>query len=314
MSKFSIIYYLKFGIFIYIMCILIVLCLTEEVGGLMARFSEKEITETLSKIRLAYEDGAAKYGAGFYNLEAFNERYRLTLNSKSDVAIFLMAEFQALGDIKSKISSMAKSKETIEKKKQENYDRSFTKKVDDMISDFYDAVTKYPKKFLHEDCDDEISHIYGGLEELYCCFTVVKFYALFRGCDYAVESSFKDIDNRFQQFVSDHTTSKCPQVYSDYIFDLDKHKNTGRAEQFILKEVGFFLHSFLSKLEKLRDIAVRSSSTEKIDFHRDFPNLNERVYKFFIGKSFEEVYYATVLYARAMVTDFRLQSFKKNED
>lgn len=280
----------------------------------MARLSEKEITETLSKIRLTYEEGAAKYGAGFYNLEAFNDRYRLALNNKSDVSTFLMAEYQALGDIKSKIASLSKSKEMIEKKKQESYDRSFTKKVDDMMSDFYDAMTKYPKKFLHEECDEEISHIYGGFEELYSCFSVVKFYALFRGCDYAVESSFKDIDNRFQQFVSVHTASKYPQVYSDYIFDLDKNKNTGRAEQFILKEAGFFLHSFLSKLEKLRDIAVRSSSTEKLDFHRDFPNLNERVHKFFIGKSFEEIYYATVLYARAMVNDFRLQSFKKNED
>lgn len=279
----------------------------------MPSMSEKEITATLLKIRKEYEDGAAKYNSNAYNIEAFNERYRAALVNKQNLTAFLLAETRVLEDIK--VTLMEIENEKRKKKEEEELasQNSFMNKVDAMIERFQSAVSKYPSKPLHEKAEDEISHLYGALEELYNCFSVVKSFCTNKSGDYVVETVFKDFDTRFQPFVIQAGSAKCPHIYADYVFSLKTGENTSRAEQYILKEAGFFLHSFIDKFTSIRTIALKVSADNEIILPNFLHVEAPRVYKFFTGKSKEDIYDATIAYAQAIITDFRLQSFKKND-
>ena len=108
--------------------------------------------------------------------------------------------------------------------------------------------------------------------------------------------------------------SKIPQIFSDYVFALDKSEGIARSEQFILKESGFFLHSFIEKMDNIKTIALKKSFDNKVILPESLSVQSPRVFSFFKGKNKEEIYNATLTYASAMINDFRLQSFKKNEN
>lgn len=279
----------------------------------MAGLSEKEINSTLAKIRKDYDEGAEKYGNRIYNLMAFNDRYREALKTRQDLSNFLLAEIRVLEDIKASLIERDLQKQKQKQADEEAKQNSFMNKVDDIIERFQSAIEKYPRKFLNEKSDDELMHLYGAFDELYNCFSVIRSFCCGKGGDYVVETAIKDYENRFQQFVIPIGEIRIPQIFADYVFGLKKGENTSRAEQFILKESGFFLHSLVEKLESIRTIALKVGVDSEIILPEYLHSESPRVYKFFTGKSREEIYDATIAYAKAMIVDFRLQSFKKDE-
>ncbi len=128
-----------------------------------------------------------------------------------------------------------------------------------------------------------------------------------------METAVKDYDNKFQKFIIPVGETKVPQIFADYVLALNNGDNSSRAEQFILKESGFFLHSFIDKMSNIKQLAIKASSDGEIVLPDYLNTQSPRVYKFFKGKTKEEMYDATIAYANAMINDFRLQSFKKDE-
>ncbi len=185
-------------------------------------------------------------------------------------------------------------------------------KVDNMIEKFKSATEKYPLEDMHPKADQEICHLYGAFKELYNCFSVIRFFLCGPASDYVVETAVKDYDNQFQKFIIPVGESKVPQIFSDYIFALDNGDNSSRAEQFILKESGFFLHSFIEKMNNIKQLAIKTTNDGEIVLPDYLKTQSPRVYKFFKGKKKEEMYDATIGYANAMINDFRLQSFRKD--
>ena len=95
-------------------------------------------------------------------------------------------------------------------------------KVDNMIEKFKSATEKYPLEEMHPKADQEICHLYGAFKELYNCFSVIRFFSCGLASDYVVETAVKDYDNQFQKFIIPIGESKVPQIFSDYVFALNK--------------------------------------------------------------------------------------------
>ena len=279
----------------------------------MPSLSDKEINATLSKIRNEYEEGAKKYGNKIYNVETFNNRYREALQNRQDLSNFLLIEMNILEDIKNTLRERELEQERREAEEKKAKENSFMNKVDSMIEKFRSAVEKYPIENIHPKADEEICHLYGAFKELYNCFCVIRYFSG-EASDYVIETAIKDYDNKFQRFVMPVGESKIPQIFSDYVFALDKSEGIARSEQFILKESGFFLHSFIEKMDNIKTIALKKNFDNKVILPESLSVQSPRVFSFFKGKNKEEIYNATLTYASAMINDFRLQSFKKNEN
>ena len=279
----------------------------------MPSLSDKEINATLSKIRNEYEEGAKKYGNKIYNVETFNNRYREALQNRQDLSNFLLIEMNILEDIKNTLRERELEQERREAEEKKAKENSFMNKVDSRIEKFRSAVEKYPIENIHPKADEEICHLYGAFKELYNCFCVIRYFSG-EASDYVIETAIKDYDNKFQRFVMPVGESKIPQIFSDYVFALDKSEGIARSEQFILKESGFFLHSFIEKMDNIKTIALKKSFDNKVILPESLSVQSPRVFSFFKGKNKEEIYNATLTYASAMINDFRLQSFKKNEN
>jgi len=276
----------------------------------MSKLSGKEINLMLAKIRREHEHGLETTGVEMYNINAFNDRYRTALLDRHDLSTFLMDEVHVLDEIKSKILEREEARQKIKERKE--HDNSFSLKIDGLIEGFYNSISKYPTRELHENADDEIVHLYGAFEELYNCFTVIKLFVTSNGVEYSVETIFKDIDNKFQLFVLESGLNKCAQIYTDYLLSLQTGILTSRSEQYILKESGLFLHFFVDKLEYIRETTLRISDSSEVILPDFLQTTSERVYTIFTGKSLGHIYDSTIEYANSIIEDFRLWNFKKN--
>ena len=279
----------------------------------MPDLSDKEINAALSKIRGEYEEGAKKYGNKIYNVENFNNRYREALQTRQDLSNYFLLEINILEDIKNRLRERELEKERMEAEEKKAKENSFMNKVDSMIEKFRNAIEKYPTEEIHPKADEEICHLYGAFKELYNCFCVIRYFAG-EASDYVIETAIKDYDNKFQRFVMPVGESKVPIIFSDYVFALEKSEGVARSEQFILKESGFFLHSFIEKMDSIKTTALKKSFDNRIILPETLSAQSPRVFSFFKGKNKEEIYNATLAYASAMINDFRLQSFKKDEN
>ncbi|WP_295162258.1 hypothetical protein [uncultured Brachyspira sp.] len=279
----------------------------------MAGLSDKEINSTLTRIRTEYERGAEKYGNKIYNINGFNDRYREALQNRQDLSNFLIVEIKILEDIKTTLRDRELERQRKKVEEEKAKENSFMNKVDSMIEKFKSATEKYPMEDIHSKADEEICHLYGAFKELYDCFSVIRYFSCGPAGDYVVETAVKDYDNKFQKFIIPVGETKVPQIFADYVLALNNGDNSSRAEQFILKESGFFLHSFIDKMSNIKQLAIKASSDGEIVLPDYLNTQSPRVYKFFKGKTKEEMYDATIAYANAMINDFRLQSFKKDE-
>ncbi len=220
------------------------------------------------------------------------------------------AQTGGLEELREKADAMMKEKEAKEK-----IDETvFLSQVDSILDKFTETVSKYPEEIIHQKADNELNRLYGAFLELYACFRASKVFLL-ELKDYGIETTLKDIENRFQKFIQKGSKNSPPSIYLDYCHDLDCDNALARAEQFILKEAGFFLHHFIKKFEILSPFLMRAPIHTTIgiipdDIQQEFP----RVYKSLNGKTLAEIFTATQLYASAMINDFRLQHFKNNEN
>lgn len=276
----------------------------------MSKLNGKEINLMLAKIRREHEHGLETTGVEMYNIEAFNDRYRNALLDRHNLSTFLMDEVKVLDEIKSKILEREEARQKIKERKEN--DNLFSLKVDGLIEGFHNSISKYPSRELHKNADDEIVHLYGAFEELYNCFTVIKFFVTSNGAEYSVETIFKDIDNKFQLFVFESGVNKCAQIYTDYLLSLQTGILTSRSEQYILKESGLFLHFFVDKLKYIRETALKISDSSEVILPDFLQTTSERVYTIFTGKSLGYIYDSTIEYANSVIEDFRLWNFKKH--
>ncbi|MBI4978247.1 MAG: hypothetical protein HZC28_12245 [Spirochaetes bacterium] len=274
--------------------------------------TDEELKAVLTKLRDAYAKNALEHGPSLFNLDAFNVRYLEALRKRIDLKVFFAAEIKALEDIKGRI---AKKREDAERETAEAIrkdEESFSRKADAMLDRFEKMIEKYPDVKLTDTSSLEMNRLYGGLKELFSCYSIVK--NIFAGYgDHALEMATKSMDAMFARYALD-MGGRHPEMFQDYIIAFsreNKERETERMAQIVLKESGLFLHTLIDHLTELLVKIDGIHPGDKVELDELFERDSPRVFRSFSGKTKEEVVRGTLAYAQAMIRDFRLQSFKK---
>ena len=114
--------------------------------------SKNELEKLIKKIREQYNVYALKYNAVWFNIDAFEERFKMALDNRMNIEGFVLAEISNFEEIKKKYDKKKKSK-------------TFSDKVDKIIEDNYSKINEYPKKNFHENASIEITYFYGAMFE-----------------------------------------------------------------------------------------------------------------------------------------------------
>ena len=115
--------------------------------------SKKEIDQLINKIREKFKKYDEKYPSGWFNVEAFEDRYQMALRNRMNLEGFLLAEVSNLESLKEKHENeLKKKKEPV---------RPFTQHVNKIIEQNTERIRKYKEIKFHPLASLEISHFYG---------------------------------------------------------------------------------------------------------------------------------------------------------
>ncbi|HOK91777.1 MAG TPA: hypothetical protein PLA51_01605 [Spirochaetota bacterium] len=263
---------------------------------------KEEIDELIRKLRAKYTEYSQKHNKKWFDPSSFEERLSMAIKNKMNLEGFILAE----------ISNFEKLKEKYEKKKKEK-ENSFSKEVEKIIEENNARIKKYPEIIFHHNCDMELSHFYGSLNEFISYYFPI-FWIL------ATDNQLKNTINILEEQLSSFALKKGdkhPRRIEDHILllkrpgvrpiEIEKDKND------YLKEGGFLLHDIID----LCDSMIEMKNEEwnyPIQFRKLFIE-EERRKK--ITDNFKAMTgYGAILKVKEQVSsiieDFRLKAFKRN--
>ncbi len=261
---------------------------------------ENEIQLLLKKLRDRYTEYAKKFNKVWFNLEAFDDRYRMAVENRMNLEGFILAE----------ISNFEKIREKYEKKKSE---KSFSSRVDTIMEEHGARIKKYPAVYFHPRAHFEMIHFYGALSE----FTLYIIPALRLVLSEAEHKTrLNSIEDRlaplampsgkkYSRRILDHIMVLSRPSSRTWELDMEKDKNN------FLKESAFLLHEIVDFCDGL--LQLRSGDWETpLRFDRLYieEDRKNHVIENFSGLTG----YGTILKikesAAAIIEDFRLGAFK----
>ena len=261
--------------------------------------SKKEIELLINKIRVKYNNFAKMYGSNWYDVEAFEERLRMTLDNKMNLEGFLLAE----------VANLEKIKETYDSKYKK--ETSFTEQVEKQMEENSQRIKKYPEIRFHPLAHFEICHLYGAMREFALCYFPVLWMLLkgnLKDRLIRLEEEFSYLavprGKRESKRIDDHILILSRANKRD--IEVEKDKNE------YLKESAFLLHKVIDFTKEL--LNNRFSEWEN---PLTFENLYiEGEKKKTIINVFSNVTgYGAILkindLALQIIEDFRLSAFRK---
>lgn len=278
------------------------------------RLRDDEVRMLLVKIRSEYAKQAQEHGTHRFNVEGFNERYQNALRSNTEIETFLLAEVQALEEMKQEIREQEEARVREREEERMRYENSFSKKADDMLKEFERMIEKYPARSIDENASNELNRLYGGMTEMFGCFSLVRNMFL-RSDSYEVELLVKEIDETFYDMFVTEVEGKPPDVFQDYLIALRRGDagEAERREKVVLKEAGLFLNDLVKNLATLEERLHLIDENESVICDDNFTRAYPRIGSAFSGKTKKQVLLGTKNYAQALVRDFRLKGFKRKK-
>lgn len=261
--------------------------------------TEHEISILIKKLRSKYSEYSSKHSPRWFDLEAFEDRYRMAVQKRMNLEGFILAE----------ITNFEKIKERYEKKKSTG---SFSQKIEKIMEENLERVKKYPPIDFHGSADVEIRHLYGGLSvilthDLPVLWTLIR--------DKQMKDLFIELEDRI-----DYLAAPKGNLYSKRIeshinvlrrpgvveIDIEKDRND------YLKECAFVLHDlseFCSRLLLMRDPEWESP----VQFDRVFldESRKKNLLKRFSGLTGYGVIVQVQESCNSLIEDFRLQAFRR---
>lgn len=121
----------------------------------MAQLTKPELDAMLAKLRARYAEYAAKYDAGIFNVQRFNERYMEALRLGMTVDRILQAEVQTFQELVRKAEEKYAPKQA-----------AGPSKADALLEEFAARQAKYPPADFCPRADDETRRLVGFLSAL----------------------------------------------------------------------------------------------------------------------------------------------------
>lgn len=268
--------------------------------------SEKEIDQLITKIREKFKEYFKNYKSGWFNVEGFNDRLKIALKKRMNIEGFLLAEVANLEELKDKHDK--------ESKKGREPENPFTQQVNKIIEDNIQRMKKYRDIKFHPDAGIEITHFYGAISDFALNYYTILWTVL-------REQGYRGALNKFDEtlsFLAIQRGSRHPKRIEDHALllsrkdmkeiDVEKDKNE------YLKTSAFLFHDIIAFCENL--IEFRNADWETpLRFDKFFVKGRQKdeILKIFSGVTGYGAILKVIEKASEIISDFRLEAFRKKE-
>jgi hypothetical protein len=265
--------------------------------------SEQELQLLLKKLRDRYAEYSKKFNRVWFNLEAFDDRYKTALNSRMNLEGFILAE----------IANFEKIKEKYDKKKRE---KSFTSLVDEVMEEHSARIKKYPGIYFHPRADFEMIHFYGALSDFARHVLPALRLVVFESFHKNTLNGFEDRltvlavhqGKRHARRIQDHVLVLTRPPTASWQLEMERDKSA------YMRESAFTIHEIIDFCDEL--LQARSPEWETpLRFDRLYVESENR--KGIIDTFSSLTGYGAIIKVRdtaaAIIDDFRLSAFKKRK-
>ena len=264
--------------------------------------SEKEMDHLLKKLREKYKEHAKKYNPGWFNLEAFEDRFQMALRKRMNLEGFILAE----------ITNFEKIKEQYENNEKKKNDKPFTHQVNRIIEENTEKIRKYKRIQFHNLAGQEISYFYGALAEFALNYFSILWIIV-------KEADLRHVLHRLEEnlsYLAIPRGKKHPKRIEDHALilsrrdireiEIEKDKNE------YLKMSAFLLHEIIEFTKKVQS-TTNPQLENPVRFDRLYIEGEDR--KAIINNFSNVTGYGAIKKVRdaafQIINDFRLEAFKK---
>ena len=256
-------------------------------------FLMNEFEKRLQRLRDRYKEFGEKYGKKRFNIELFEQRYKNALLSRENLEIFITAEEEALTQLYQETLS---PKNTVS-----DYEKSFMKKVDDIIEEYDSRIKQYPYIDFHPDANEELKYLYGAIRQFYeNIFPLLEMMFGTRDLGVNVMKDFSGFYGFIDYFARERSNRYSRRI-EDYLIKLKHYSATDTEQNYrnIMIESAQYFNKLSIFLQKQKE------NIKNIDRSLSVP------YEFF-GKetlSYIEIVDYTLQWIDDLFYNFRIKSF-----
>ncbi len=266
--------------------------------------SKKEIDQLIYKLREKYKVSNVEYNTRLFNLDAFEDRFRMALQKRMNLEAFILAEIANYEKIKQNLAQ--------EREIKDSYANSFSEQVDRIIQENTARISKYNAILFHRLAGPEISRFYGALSEFTnFYFSILRIVI----SEYEHKEMLYGFEDRLAEFSAPMGKKHAKRI-EDHILiltrpdskeiEIEKDKNN------YLKESAFLLHEIIGFLDGL--MSIRNKDWEiPLRFDKLYVEgeKKKRMLSVFSGMTPYGAILKVKDQAEQIVEDFRLGSFKR---
>ena len=269
--------------------------------------SGKEIDKLISKLRVKFKEAALEYNnPGWFNIEAFEDRYRIALKSRMNLEAFALAEIANFEKIKEKCEQ--------EKRGRTQEESAFSHQVNKILEENTARIRKYREMKFHPLAELEISHFYGAMHDFSAhYFSVLRLIVQ----DTDIKKSLHEFEDRLF-FLAVSMGKKHPKRIEDHILVLSrvnrKEIEIEKDKNDYLKESAFMLHDIVGFLDSL--ISMNEEEWKNpLRFDRLFSegDVKKIIIRIFSGLTGYGAVFKIKEMAENIISDFRLDAFKRSD-
>lgn len=257
--------------------------------------SEKEIKIMLDKLRDLYGEYAALHSPSWFNIDELNSRYLHALETGMNLEAFVLAE----------VSHFEKLKARFEKK---NDKGAFTQKVEKMMDDYLEQISRYPSEDFHPDACPEVRHLYGAMKDfalrfmpgIHCIYANKKLTDILYDMETRLVAHSLPRGDDHPRPIEDH----CLVLARKDVKEID----VARSRTSYMKETAFLLNEIRDLCRQLLDLKVPEWE-EPVVFKKQ--GIDVYVAEVFEGCTGYGVIHRIMEQVDQILNDFRLGAFKK---
>jgi hypothetical protein len=251
----------------------------------MHKLTPQEISSTVEKIRLRYDEYTYKYLKPRTIRYAFEDRYLEAIKSSSDISSFLIAEIEA-------VEELIRREERKAGLPKEPGGQSVGERVDRVVQENLERIRKHPEVPLHPGASEELRRLLGAM-----CRLEEKHWAVLNAClrdtaYYRSSLAMVRFENKLRGLAS-RGSDGIPTALSRYIYHASRFPRDylaiDREEKQYILECAFLLHDLDEILEK---VVV------------NYPRLDDSS-----RGGLKDVQ----VYIQGIIEDFRLKEFKRKQ-
>jgi len=269
-----------------------------------------ELKKAVNKLKIRYEEFCTKFKKSRTLIDAFEDRYINALRSKTNMAVFIMAEIEAIEELfKNETVKQKNANELIETPPVKK-----TTVADRIYQQNRDRYLRYQPFPLPKDADDELEHLLGAVRSFLKDYWPVLELIVRENHHSAYKITF---DHYYNELISKydfkgdmpiarHFFQVCSRNPKDF-------KQIDVEHQNILKETAFLINNISATLSEITTNNVFRMPEKKIPLDTfKYSETNKSLIDNFNGLNYTQSFDKISNYINDIIIDFRIRDLKKS--